>query len=88
MAKTHFEEWLWDLACAKIKHIHNSSFITDVFNDDCIAKHQSQSFSGVCAQYQNAHAEHVIQTIVYIARTFMLHFPLDWSEHGVDHLAL
>ena len=46
MAKTRFEEWLWDLACAEIKHIYsdNDVFIADVFNDDCIAKHQSQSF--------------------------------------------
>ena len=58
MAKTHFEEWLWDLACAEIKHIHinNQVFTADVFPTDCTEKHQSQSFSGVGTHHQNAHA--------------------------------
>ena len=64
MAKTCFEEWLWELACAEIKHYSdNGVFTSDIFNDDCIAKHQSQSFSGIGAHHQNAHAEHAIQTI-------------------------
>ena len=69
MAKTCFEEWLWDLACAEIKHIHknNGVFTADVFQVDCTEKHQSQRFSGICAYHQNAHAEHTIQTIMYIA---------------------
>ena len=53
MTKTCFEEQLWDLACEEIKHIHsdNGVFTAYVFNDDCIEKHQSQSFSGVGAHY-------------------------------------
>ena len=33
-------------------------------------------------------AEHAIQTIVYVARTFMVHDSLHWSEWGVDDLSL
>ena len=25
LAKTCFEEWLWDLACTEIKHIHSNN---------------------------------------------------------------
>ena len=89
MAKTCFEEWLWHLACAEIKHIHsdNGVFYTDVFHANYVEKYQSQSFSGVGAHYQSAHAEHN-QTIMYMARTFMLHVSLHWSEYGIDDLVL
>ena len=78
MAKTCFEEWLWVLACTEIKHIHSNSgvFTADVFQADCTEKHQSQNFSKVDAHHQNAHAEHAIQTITYMAWTFMLHVSL------------
>ena len=68
MAKTHLEERLWDLACTKIKHIHscNSVISADALHEDCTEKHQSQSFSGLGAHHQNAHAEHAIQTIMYM----------------------
>ena len=68
MAKSHFEEWLWNLACAEIKHIHsdNGVFISDVLHIDCVEAHQSQSFSGIDAHHQNAHVMHAIETIVYI----------------------
>ena len=44
MAKTYFEEWLWDLACAGIKHIHsnNGVFTADDFQTDSTEKYQSQ----------------------------------------------
>ena len=60
----------------------------DVFQANCAEKQQSPSFSGVGAHHQNAHAEHAIQTIIYITRTCMLYDLLYWSEHGVDDLAL
>ena len=41
MTKTCVEEWLWDLGCAKIKHIHNDSgiFAANVFEVDCADKY-------------------------------------------------
>ena len=86
MAKTCFKEWLWDLPCAEIKHIYsdNDVLIIHAFHANCITKHQYLSFSGVVVHHQNAHAEHAIQTIVYMARTFMLHISFHWSEYDVD----
>ncbi len=37
---------------------------------------------------QNARAERAIQTILYMARTFMVHYSLHWTERGVDDLSL
>ena len=90
LAKSRLEEWLWELACVEINHIRsdNGVFVADEFRNDCAEKHQSQSFSGVGAQHQNARAERAIQTIMYMARTFMLHVSLHWTERGVDDLSL
>ena len=49
---------------------------------------QTQSFSGVGAQHQNAEAERAIQTVVYMARSFMIHAALNWGEDGSDDLSL
>ena len=43
-----------------------------------------QSFSGVGAQHQNAEAERSIQTVMYMARSFMIHAALHWGEDGAD----
>ena len=59
-----------------------------MFQNDCNEKGQGQSFSGVGAQHQNGMAERAIQTIMYWARTMMIHLSLHWSDHGVDDLAL
>ena len=90
MAKIHFEEWLQDLASTEIKHIHNDNgvFVADVFHAHCTEKLQSRSCSGVGAHHQNAHAEHAIQTIMYMTQIFMLHDSLHLSRYGVDDLAL
>ena len=45
-------------------------------------------FSGVGDQQKNAQDERAIQTVVYIARTLMLHASLHWSELGFDCLYL
>ena len=90
MAKEVFEEWLREKAWVEIKHYHsdNGVFTAEVFREDCKEKHQKQSFSGVGAQHQNAKAERAIQTIMWMARTFMLHVSLHWTERGVDDIAL
>lgn len=90
MAKEAFEQWLREVACVEIKHLHsdNGVFTAEEFQADCKDKDQSQSFSGVGAQFQNAKAERAIQTIMWMARSFMLHASLHWSERGVDDIAL
>jgi len=90
MGKARFEEWLWEQACVEISHIHsdNGIFASDEFRLDCGNKKQDQTFSGVGAQHQNARAERAIQTIMYMARTFMVHTSLHWTDHGADDIAL
>ena len=82
ISKIRLEEWLWEMAAAKISHLHsdNEVFTADMFCEDCKSKHQSQSFSGVGAKHQNSLAERAIQTIIYMARTFMVHVSLHWCE--------
>jgi hypothetical protein len=90
MSKMRFEEWLWEMAAAEISHLHsnNGIFTTDMLRADCKMKNQTQSFSGVGVKHQNAMAERPIQTIIYMARTFMVHVSLHWAERGVDDLSL
>ena len=59
MGKIRFEQWLWDQAAAKVSHYHgdNGIFTAAEYCDDCREKGQTQSFSGVGAQHQNAQAE-------------------------------
>jgi hypothetical protein len=65
MGKAHFEQWLWDQCVSKVKyyHVDNGIFSAEEFCRDCEEKAQSQSFSGVGAQHQNAHAERAIHPI-------------------------
>ncbi len=69
MCKAHFEQWLWDQCVSEVKHYHgdNGIFSAEEYHRDCDCdeKGQSQSFSGVGAQHQNARAERAIQTIMY-----------------------
>ena len=90
LAKESFEQWLRNKAWVEIKHLHsdNGVFTAKEFREDCKEKGQTQSFSGVGAQHQNARAERAIQTIMWMARTFILHVAMRWSERGVDNIAL
>jgi hypothetical protein len=56
MGKAHFEQWLWDKCVSEVKHYHgDNGFISaEEYHRDCEEKGQSQSFSGVGAQHQNA----------------------------------
>ena len=89
-AKNEFESWLWDTARVAVKHYHsdNEVFTADAFTNSCKEEGQSQTFSGVDAQHQNAEAERSIQTVVYMAQTVVIHCALHWGEHGSDNLAL
>jgi hypothetical protein len=51
-------------------------------------KHQKQTFSGVGAKHQNGRAGRSIQTIMYMACTFMIHVSLHWDEQGSNAVAL
>ena len=90
MAKEKFEEWLWDLAAVEIRHFHsdNGIYTADEFKADCSSKDQTQSFSGVGVQHQNATAEPAICTITEMARLFLVHTSLHWTENGTDDLCL
>jgi transposase InsO family protein len=90
MGKARFEQWLWDMAYAEVKHYHgdNGTFSSEEYRAKCLGKGQSQSFSGVGVQHQNARAERAIQMIMYMARTFMVHASLHWTDRGSDDISL
>ena len=88
--KMHFEEWLWETAAAEISHLHsnNGIFTSGMFCIDCKMKNKTQNFSGVGGKHQNAMVERASHTILYMARTFMVHVSLHWTGQGVDDLSL
>ncbi len=57
-------------------------------NISAAQKELLKSFSGVGAQHQHARAERAIQTIMYMARTFMVNASLHWTDCGSDDLSL
>ena len=79
LSKRNFEDWLWEEARLRIKHYHsdNGVFTAELFTDACKEDGQTQSFSGVGAQHQNAEAERAIQTVVYMAWSFIIHAALN-----------
>ncbi len=85
MAKECYEQWFWDLAATVIWHHHsdNEIFNAELFVEECKNKFQTQSFSADGAHHQNAFAEWSIQTIIYLAWTYMVHVSLHWSEYGL-----
>ncbi len=56
MGKARFKQWLWDQCVSEVKHYQcdNGIFSAEEYRRDCEEKGQSQSFSGVGAQHQNA----------------------------------
>ncbi len=85
MGKERFEQWLYNTACVEVKHFHcdNGIFSSEEYRLECSEKKQSQSFSGVGVQHQNSKAKRAIQTIMYIARTFLVHSSLHWTDMGL-----
>jgi hypothetical protein len=90
MGKSQIEQWLWDMAYMEVKHYHgdNDIFSAEEYRLECKEKGQSQSFSGVGAQHQNARAKHAIQTIMFMACSFMVHASLHWTDQGLDDISL
>ena len=89
-SKACFEQLLWEQVCLEVKHYRsdNGVFTAEEFREVCTDKNQKQSFSGVGAQHQNTRAERLIQTIMFMACTFMLRVLLYRSESNVDDLSL
>ena len=56
MGKNHFEQLCWNLACVTVKNYHsdNGVYFATNFQNYCLGKDQSQSFTGAGAKYQNA----------------------------------
>jgi hypothetical protein len=69
MGKACFGQWLWDMAYAKVKHYHGNDgiFSAEEYCQEFMDKEQSQSFSGIGVQHQNARAKHGIQTMMYMS---------------------
>jgi hypothetical protein len=90
MGKERFEQWLYDIACVEVKHFHGNDgiFSSEEYRLECSKKKQSQSFSGVGVQHQNSKAEWAIQTIMYMACTFLVHSSLHWMDMGADDISL
>ena len=88
MTKNCFEEWIQDLAYDEINHIHSDNGVFTALSSSLSRETSISEFWGIGAHCQNAHAKHVIQTIIYIGRTLMPHVSLHWSEYGVDDLVL
>jgi len=63
-------QWSWDQFVSEVKHYHgdNGIFSAEEYRRDCEEKEQSQSFSGVGAQHQNARAERAIQPIANLVQ--------------------
>ena len=49
---------------------------------------QLQSFLGMGVQHQNSKAERAMQTIMYMACTFLVHSSLHWMDMGADDISL
>ena len=90
VGNSRFEQWLWEQAVAEVSHYHsdNGIFVKDAYCKDCEGQVQTQRFSGVGAQHQNSRSERAIQNTMYMARTFMIHSSLHWTENGVDDITL
>ncbi len=78
MAKECFEKWLWKFAAAELYHLDsdNGIYNVELFVEDHKNKYQTQSFLGVYAHHQNTLSERSIQTIMYMAWTFIVHVSL------------
>ena len=69
-------------------HSDNGIFTSDQLCFECDNKHQEQYFSGFVAQHHNSRAERAIQTSMYMARIFMVHYSLYWIDKGANDMSL
>ena len=73
-----------------MKHYHSDSgvFTSKLPKETCQDDSQTQSFSGVGAKHHNVEAKRAIQTIMNMARSFMIHTALHWSNDNADDLSI
>ena len=86
-AKEAFERFAAEHG-VRIKHYHcdNGRFADNAFKLHCDANHQTISFCGVNAHFQNGIAERAIRDITDITRTTLLHAKARWPS--AIHLSL
>lgn len=67
----------------KLKRFHtdNGVFTTNEFKQHLTDNEYQLTLSGVGAHHQNGIAERAIQTVVWKARTMMIHLQIHWPEH-------
>lgn len=84
-SKARFEQFMWEVAGVTVKEYHSdqgSNFISEPFREDCKSKGQSQSFSGTGAKFENGAAERGVKTVMWMARSQLLHCSLRWDKDG------
>ena len=80
-SKELYELQAWKLGIqVKTYHGDNGIFKAQAYKDNLENRHQEMSYSGLGAHGQNGVAERVIQTVVHLARTMVLHQALLWPE--------
>ena len=82
MIKSRFKKCLWVKYVMEVSYYHgdNVIFTSCEYRKDGDEKCQIMSFSFVCVQHQNEQTEHEIQTIMYMAQSFMVHTSLNWID--------
>ena len=86
-AKKTFEQFAADhCVCIKQYHADNGRFADNAFKQHCSQQHQTFSYCGVNAHFQNGIAERAIRDITDTARTMLLHAKARWPS--AVHLCL
>jgi transposase InsO family protein len=90
LSKAKFEDWMWTEAGVHVKKYHSDQgvFTSANFREDCIGKHQQQTFSAVGSKWQNGNAERSVQTLLWMSRSSMLHCSLRWATNDADSPSL
>ncbi len=90
MGKSCFEQWLWDMACAEVKHYHGDNVFSLLRNIVLSVKRKGKVSPSLVLERntKNARAERAIQMIMFMACSFMVHASLHWTDQGSDDILL